>query len=538
MEKVKKYIIDDKELMKEWDWEKNKELYPNKLTLGSGKKVWWKCSLGHEYEMSPNQKVSNNARCPYCSNRRLLIGFNDFETTYPELAKEWDYTKNTLKPSQVINANNQKIWWICKAGHSYEQTITSRKRGRGCIYCAYGTHTSFPEQAINYYVKKAYPDMIANDRHLVVELDIYIPSIQVAIEYDGYYAHKNKIQKDIEKNKICKQNNIKLIRIREDKLNNFKDPNSINIMCKQNNIKSLENAIKELANLLNLKLDINVARDEIKIKELYDNYKKERNIVSVKPELESEWNYEKNYPIIPENVYANTAHKYWWKCKKGHEWLASPNKRVSANRNCPFCAQQTVEVGVNDLETVFPELAKEWHPLKNGNLKPKDINAKTNKKYWWLGKCGHEWESAVSSRIKGIGCPICCNQKIEKGYNDLGTTNPELLIDWDYDKNDILPSNISNGSGKKVWWICHKCGFSWYTSPSVRKKSGCPECGKKLIGQKISKKIGQYSMDGKYIKEYASLKDAEEETGIFKSNISKVCSGKLKSAGGFIWKYL
>ena len=113
-----------------------------------------------------------------------------------------------------------------------------------------------------------------------------------------------------------------------------------------------------------------------------------------------------------------------------------------------------------------------------------------------------------------------------------------MLKDWDYYKNDIQPSDLSSGSGKKVWWICHQCGFSWYASPSTRKKSGCPECGKKLIGQKISKRIAQYSKDGIYIKEYASIKEAEEETGIFKSNISRACYGKLKSAGGFIWKFL
>lgn len=71
-------LIDNKELMEEWNFEKNIQYDPKKLTFGSGKKVWWKCSLGHEYEMSPNQKVNNNAKCPYCSNRRLLVGFNDF----------------------------------------------------------------------------------------------------------------------------------------------------------------------------------------------------------------------------------------------------------------------------------------------------------------------------------------------------------------------------------------------------------------------------------------------------------------------------
>ncbi len=528
------------ELEKEWDYDKNEllNISPKNISKGFGKKVWWKCPKGHSYDMTPNQKTSTNARCPICQNDRLLVGYNDLETTNPELSREWDYDKNfPLKPTNVINANNKKIWWVCPSGHSYSQTIISRKRGRGCPKCAYGTHTSFPEQAIYYYLKNVYPDLINNDRHLTIELDLYIPSLNIAVEYDGYYAHSKKNEKDLRKNKICFDNGIKLYRIREDKLKKLNDY-SIDIYCKQNDTISLEKAIKQLANLLKIDIDVDINRDSIKIKELYDNYIKAKNILSVKPELASEWNYDKNNNIKPEHVYANSSQKYWWICKNGHEWLASPNKRVSSNRNCPYCTHQKVEVGVNDLETMYPELAKEWHPIKNGKILPNSINAKTNKKYWWIGKCGHEWDSAVSSRIKGIGCPICCNQRIQKGINDLSTTNPELLKEWDYKKNKVLPENISIGSGLKVWWKCDKCGTSWQTSPCVRKKSGCPKCSKKIISDKLSKKILQFSKDGILINEYDSLKKASEETGIEKSNICSVCKGKTKTAGGFVWKYL
>lgn len=530
-------LKEDKKLMKEYNYDKNKYVDLNSITLGSGKKIWWKCEKGHSYDMSPNQKSRYNAKCPICQNDRILVGYNDFATTNPELAKEWDYEKNyPLKPNELINAGNKKMWWICPSGHRYAQTISSRKRGRGCPLCAYGTHTSFPEQALYYYLKDFYPDIINNDRHLIVELDIFIPSKNIAIEYDGYYAHNNKNIKDLKKNKICDDNNIVLYRIREDKLNKLND-SSIDIYCKQNDIVSLEQAIKKLASLLNIELDVNITRDSIKIKELYDNYKKSKNIISVRPELADEWNYKKNGNILPENVYANSSQKFWWKCAKGHEWLASPNKRVSSKRNCPYCAHQIVEFGVNDLKTMYPELAKEWHPTKNGNILPENVNAKTNKKYWWIGSCGHEWDSAVSSRIKGIGCPICSNQRVQKGVNDLFTINPDLLTEWDYEKNNVMPDSLTIGSGLKVWWKCRECGFSWRNSPSVRKKSGCPNCSKKIISQKLSKKVMQYSIDGVLINEFNSLKVASEKTNVPRGNICKACKGNIKSAGGFIWKY-
>lgn len=77
--------------------------------------------------------------------------------------------------------------------------------------------------------------------------------------------------------------------------------------------------------------------------------------------------------------------------------------------------------GKNDLETVNPELAAQWHPTKNGELTPDDVAPMSDKKVWWLGKCGHEWQAEISSRTQGHGCPYCSNQKILSGYNDLAT---------------------------------------------------------------------------------------------------------------------
>ena len=58
----KKYLIDNAELMAEWNWEKNNELNfdPNALTLGSNKKVWWRCSKGHEWQSTINSRIRNN----------------------------------------------------------------------------------------------------------------------------------------------------------------------------------------------------------------------------------------------------------------------------------------------------------------------------------------------------------------------------------------------------------------------------------------------------------------------------------------------
>lgn len=77
----------------------------------------------------------------------------------------------------------------------------------------------------------------------------------------------------------------------------------------------------------------------------------------------------------------------------------------------PLFKEDMSTEGVNDLVTVNPSLAAEWHPTKNGRLRPMQIAGKSNKKAWWLGKCGHEWEAAIYSRAAGKGCPYCYGKK-------------------------------------------------------------------------------------------------------------------------------
>ncbi len=63
-------------------------------------------------------------------------------------------------------------------------------------------------------------------------------------------------------------------------------------------------------------------------------------------------------------------------------------------------------VGQNDLATVNPDLAAEWHPTKNNCLRPTQVTAGSNRKVWWKGTCGHEWEAVIGNRSRGMDVPI------------------------------------------------------------------------------------------------------------------------------------
>ena len=122
-------------LTKEWDYEKNKGLTPVDITPNSHKKVWWKCSNGHEWQAAISDR--NRGRgCPYCSNKKVLLGYNDLATTNPEIAAEWHPTKNgDLLPTMVSSGSHKKVWWKCKNGHEWQSKIEKRKAGSGCPVC-------------------------------------------------------------------------------------------------------------------------------------------------------------------------------------------------------------------------------------------------------------------------------------------------------------------------------------------------------------------------------------------------------------------
>lgn len=107
---MSKLIKNNKELIQEWDYEKNKEVNINKITSGSHKKVWWKCNKGHEWTAAISDRIKGNG-CPYCGNKRILSGYNDIFTLAPNLIKEWDYSKNIdTDPTRCGKGCHKNVW--------------------------------------------------------------------------------------------------------------------------------------------------------------------------------------------------------------------------------------------------------------------------------------------------------------------------------------------------------------------------------------------------------------------------------------------
>ena len=121
-------------IAKEWHKTKNKNLTPKDVTPGSGRKVWWKCKKGHEWEAVIASR-SRGIGCPECSGNKVGKD-NNLSIKYPNLAREWHKSKNKdLLPKDVTSGSQKRVWWQCKKGHEWQATVASRSGGNGCHRC-------------------------------------------------------------------------------------------------------------------------------------------------------------------------------------------------------------------------------------------------------------------------------------------------------------------------------------------------------------------------------------------------------------------
>lgn len=127
------------------------------------------------------------------------------------------------------------------------------------------SNTSFLEQAFLYYIKQLYPDTITRDVSYGVELDIYVPSIKFALEYDGSYWHNEKLANDNKKDAICLNSGIRLVRIREKPLPNTASAICYSTISKQNNTSLALLITKVIKEQLGVEVNVNIANDSFDI---------------------------------------------------------------------------------------------------------------------------------------------------------------------------------------------------------------------------------------------------------------------------------
>ena len=568
-------LINDSELMKYWDYDRNKNIDLSKITKGSNKKVCWVCEKGHTYEQIVKSKCKG-VGCPICANKLILKGYNDLATTNPELLDEWDYKKNDINkitPFNITKGTEKKVWWICKnCNQSYECFPYSKNKNVGCPYCS------------SKLIKKGLNDIFTKEPKWKKSWD-FRKNKESGI--NPYLLGRNSHVKAWWICSNCKKSF-------ERSLSKTKEVVLCNECSTSNGVK---NRIKTLT---------------INNGSLLDNY----------PEVVKEWDYEKNINLKPSDITSQSSQKVWWVCPSGHSYKSTISHKVGG-RGCPKCSKEKsisfpekaivyyltkvdneivesyqpqflggkeIDIYINkknigieydganwhkeierdleknklcydnniilyrirekgchilnstskdiyvetddnydslseeisklikelydkkidvniendkmeilklvsftikqkSLETLFPEIAKEWDYEKNKGLLPSQFYATSGRKVWWICPNNHSYDCTISHRtVDKNNCPYCSSERLLKGYNDLATTNPEILKYWNYEKNDDLnihPDEVFKGSHKKVWWKCEN-NHEWEASVSNKVKGrGCPIC----LNRKIVKGI-------------------------------------------------
>ena len=187
------------------------------------------------------------------------------------------------------------------------------------------------------------------------------------------------------------------------------------------------------------------------------------DLATTHPELVAEWDFERSGDLGPDGVRFSAAKQVWWRCGRGHAWRISAYNRIGgADRDCPNCGDRKVLKGYNGLRTTHPKIARGWNKERNGDLKPTDAIANSNKRVWWKCKEGHEWSGLIANRARrgkaGLGCPYCSGRKVFAGYNDLAATHPVIAPMWHPRMNKRLKPTGVQAVSRKLAWRRGECG--------------------------------------------------------------------------------
>lgn len=408
-------LVTHKELAKEWDHSRNGGKSPTDVTSGSSRSFYWLCKEGHSFKATVNNRTAHKSRCPYCVGRKATDSRN-LAALFPELALEWHPQRNgSDTPSMFTPGSGRKAWWVCRNGHDFQSVISARThRGSGCPKCS--NQSSKQEMRILTELMGLFPDAISRAKCEGYELDIFIPSINVGIEYDGAYWHESKKELDERKRKAFLMSTLKLIRVREKPLEKEGD---YDLLVKpgdleKSDLNSLVDMIKLVTKAKRSSLDQYIKQKTFINDEVYREYLSyfpnplpDRSLSVKEPEIALEWNFERNGALTPRNFSVGSKTKVWWRCPKGHDYEASVLSRTSMRSGCPFCNSKRAYTG-NSLEGRFPDLADEFAIDKNDGLKPSQITYGSKRKVWWRCKNQHLFQATVNSRTsQGSRCTQC-----------------------------------------------------------------------------------------------------------------------------------
>lgn len=343
------------------------------------RKLWWQCKEheDHVFDATPGNILMGRG-CPYCSNKRVKSGFNDIQSQYPELMKEWDWEENTINPSTISYGTNQIVHWKCKYGHKWTAPINQRTTNHtGCPKCNCN-HTSFIEYFIYFACCAIFGEneVFHRDTRLGIEIDIFVPKYGFGIEPGSWFYHENKVEQDFSKRQLCRQHGITLYIIYDSfpHIDNSKGIYPWGCYHIEGQLRNKKNRTA----LINILYDIvsnykripdNISWEMIQEQADKASHSKCLQIDSLsarRPELLCEWDYEKNIFMPEEITPSNNSIDIWWTCDKGHSYQKTAMNKTPG---CDICSERLIIPGINHISDVIENINEIWDVEANSNKK-------------------------------------------------------------------------------------------------------------------------------------------------------------------------
>jgi hypothetical protein len=381
---------------------------PTIVVAGSAQKKLWKCELGHIWEQVVRDRIRKNSKglCPTCDSKTLLVGFNDLETTNPDLINSidgWD-------PKTVTSGSVKKMSWICPLGHKWQATVHARARlKRGCPFC---THV---------LLLTGFNDLKTHFPFIASEADGWDPSLVITGSKSKRkwkckegHTWETTVNSRCSRNTHCNYCNGRLVDLgRTDLATTYPelaleadgwDPTTVVAGSRKQvkwKCKLGHTWITSVESRARLGRGCGTCSGMRVLSGFND-------IATTHPEIAK-----RMIDSNPEEFSAGSEKRAKWKCDRGHIWEAQVKQIVSSGRGCPYCANYKVLAGFNDFATKHPSLALEadgWDPSTV-------VSGSAVMKPW---KCpeGHKYKTRVSSRdSRNSGCPTCAKSGFDPNSN-------------------------------------------------------------------------------------------------------------------------
>lgn len=485
-------------LAAEWHSIRNGELTPDMVTTTSGRRVWWTCrACNHEWPTQVDHRAQRGHGCPACSGK-VATRKTSLRALFPRLAAEWHPTKNgVLTPSDTVPGSSKRVYWRCSRdpSHEWQTTIGKRAhRGDGCPFCSGQRVTPttslaalHPHLAHEWHPRRN-GDLTAHDVRPGSDRKVWWKCTKDPSHAWEAVIHSRARQQlgcpMCSRQRVTPKTSLRathpeVARQWHPTRNGELTPTDVMSgsgrrvwwRCAKNRAHEWAAVVMSRARGTGCPICCGIlATPTTSLRARY-------------PAIAEEWHPTKNGENTPDEVTFRSTRQVWWRCATdpSHEWPALVYNRTLRGTRCPACIGRMV-TATNSLKARYPRIAREWHPTKNGDLRPSDVVWGTHRRVWWQCRKDprHAWEIAVVTRTRrGSDCPHCAGRS-PSPFTSLRALHPELAAQWHPTRNrPLTPDDVVPGSNKRVWWRC-PVGRThvWETGVDQRARRGygCPYC--------------------------------------------------------------